>query len=304
MAEGKRKRIVVDFDITMGVPGCDVDDGLALLMLLGNSGLCTVEGLCASYGNSDIGTTYDTARRIAETWRLDVPVLRGGASPTEPESEAADFLARMAAENPGELSVLATGSLTNLRGAALADPAFFENVAEVALMGGITQSLAINGRIMDELNMSCDPDAAYAVLAATRNASEGSAGCPVHIATAQNCLPAFFNRRDFIDLRGPDSWFYRTCDYWFADMDERYAWNGFTCWDIVAATYLIRPDLFVDDWRDVALDRRLFSVGFLDANPMDGAPAAHVNLPRIVDAEAFRQAAFDGWRRALEPLGL
>lgn len=93
-------------------------------------------------------------------------------------------------------------------------------------MGGITESLVINGRIMDELNFSCDADATFALLAS---------GAPVTIATAQNCLPAHVTRERLSEAFTDDAWLMGAIDYWFADMGERYAWDGFAVWDQVAA---------------------------------------------------------------------
>lgn len=285
------KRIIIDFDNTMGIKGCDVDDGLALLFLLGSEG-ASVEAVCTTYGNSSLEAVHANTERLFNELALDIPVYRGAACAEEPISDAARFLAACAAESPGSVSVLASGSLTNLKGAALVDPKFFDNVAEIAVMGGITESLVINRKIMDELNLSCDPQAALAVLGAP---------CPVSIATSQNCLPAFFSRDDLVREFGEDSWLYRTCDYWFADMDDAYDWGGFTCWDIVAAACLVRPDLFVRETMDVTLYERLLSVGYLEAAG-EGAPCATVAVPRIADPAAFVQEAIAAWRRALDRL--
>lgn len=159
------KRIVLDCDNTMGVRGCDVDDGLALLYLLGNPERCTVEGLCTCFGNADIGTVDGNTRRLCAEWGFDVPVYRGAGAPEDADTPAARFLAGICAAAPGEVSVLVTGATTNLLGARRCDPAFFGNVADLTFMGGITESLVINGRIMDELNLSCDPTATLAALA-------------------------------------------------------------------------------------------------------------------------------------------
>lgn len=287
------KRIIVDFDNTMGVKGCDVDDGLALLFLLGTPGV-SVEAACTTFGNNTLETVHENTLRLFGEWGLDIPVYRGAASKDDEPGEAARFLAQAAAENPGELSIVATGSLTNLRHAAQLDPAFFSNVREIAVMGGITESLVINGRIMDELNFSCDPAATLAVL---------SAPCPVTDATAHACLPAFFRREDFTENFGEGSWLYRTCDYWFADMGERYVWDGFTCWDIVAAAAVARPDLLSFDAMDVTLYERLLSVGYLEA-ARAGAPSATIRIPRIDDPALFVRESVEAWRRALGAMGL
>ena len=100
------KHVIIDFDNTMGVPGCDVDDGLALLYLLGKPEDVVVEGICCTYGNSDIDTVAGNTRRICRELGLHVPVFKGGASALDPTSDAARFLAEAVAKRPGEISIL------------------------------------------------------------------------------------------------------------------------------------------------------------------------------------------------------
>lgn len=289
-----RKHVIMDCDNTLGVRGCDVDDGLALLALLGSDSVC-VEAVCTCYGNSDIDTVTDNTERMFAELGIDIPVYRGCASAGDPRSDASRFLAEEAAAHPGEISLLATGSMTNLKGAAFIDPVFYSNLREVVCMGGVTQSLVITpGRIMDELNLSCDPDATLGLL---------DSGCPVTIATSQNCLPAFFRREDLAREFSDGSWLCRTVDYWFNDMDKAYEWSGWTCWDLMAAFALSRPELFAWNTMDVSLNCRFLEAGYLEDAP-EGAPFATVNVPAIKDADAFRAAAYEAWHTALSRLGI
>lgn len=281
--------VIVDFDNTMGVPDCDVDDALALLHLLGNPQAVQVAGACTCYGNSTIDVVRGNTERLFDLWGLDVPLYHGAANPIEPTSDASAFIARCAAEHPGEISILATGSMTNLRGAALEDPSFFSNIQGVFLMGGIERSLAINGRIMNELNLSCDPLASRMVL---------EAPCPVTVATAQSCLDAFFTLRDFEDAFGAESWLYETCAPWFRTMECRYDWNGFACWDVVAAACISHPELFDMHSYAVTLNERLLSVGYLE-HAASEAPQAEIFVPSIIDPPAFSQAMLDSWKQGM-----
>ena len=294
------KRIVLDFDNTMGVRGRDIDDGLALLYLIGNPERARVEAACTAYGNSTIDIVHENTLRLFEEWHLDVPVYRGAATPDEQDArtcEAARFLSESAKERPGELSVLATGSTTNLKGAQLRDANFLRNVADVTLMGGITESLVINGRIMNELNFSCDAEAALCVLEAA------TPKMPVTVATAPNCLPAFFARNEFTSRFGADGWLVRAIDYWFADMEKAYRTNGFICWDVVAAAALVKPELFCAETRAVTLSERMLSIGLLESAGAE-SPQAIISTPRIKDANAFKTDVLSSWERALDILGI
>ena len=282
------KQIIVDADNTMGVPGCDTDDGLALVYLLGNPDKAQILGLTCAYGNSTMGTVYENTCRLANELEIGAPVFKGGPNPGEPISDAARFMAETVAAHPGEVSILATGSMTNLKGAALLDEHFFENVAEVVIMGGITQSLVINGRIMNELNLSCDAAAAVAVLGAS---------CPVTVASAQACLPAVFTKREFSERLGSGSWLMQECGYWFDWMTSGYDIAAFICWDIVAAAALLEPELFSFEDLPVALNERLLTVGYLEHAAAD-APQSIVRIPHIKDADEFKRSCFDAWTHA------
>ena len=182
------KHIIFDCDNTFGVEGCDVDDGLALLYLLGCEE-AQLHGITATYGNSRLETVYETVcGMLADLSRSDIPVKRGGSRPGQYDSEAADYLAGMADRYPGELSVLATGSLTNLQGAYVRDPLFFEKVKEIVLMGGITSPLIFPGNVMKELNFSCDPHASCNVLKYGRRLS---------VITGNNCLNVLFTKDEY-----------------------------------------------------------------------------------------------------------
>jgi inosine-uridine nucleoside N-ribohydrolase len=85
--------------------------------------------------------------------KSDIPARRGAPRPKESEdrttkqreSPAARFLAETARNNPGRVTVLATGSPTNLLGAYRIDPLPFANLKEIVLMGGVIEPLIING---------------------------------------------------------------------------------------------------------------------------------------------------------------
>lgn len=140
------EKIVFDCDNTFGIKNCDVDDGLALMYLLG-SREAEFLGVTSTYGNSSLDVVQAVnLRMLEELGRRDIPVKRGGEKRGCYQSEAAGFLAEMADRHPGELSILATGSLTNLRGAYERDRYFFEKVKEIVLMGGITSPLVFDKR--------------------------------------------------------------------------------------------------------------------------------------------------------------
>ncbi|MDT0328196.1 nucleoside hydrolase [Nocardiopsis lambiniae] len=84
----------------------------------------------------------------------------------EPEAEhAVDALVRLAAESPGELSIVAIGPLTNIAAAVIKDPDFAGNVKSLYIMGGSNNGRG-NITAAAEFNFYVDPEAAKTVFGA------------------------------------------------------------------------------------------------------------------------------------------
>lgn len=60
-------RLIMDCDCTMGVPGCDVDDSLALLYVLDCTEAELLEVTC-SFGNNTQDTVYRNTKRLLKEW--------------------------------------------------------------------------------------------------------------------------------------------------------------------------------------------------------------------------------------------
>lgn len=281
------KKIIFDCDNTMGILGCDVDDGLALLYLLGK-GTVEILGITATYGNSDVETVYaNTMRTLHEIGRNDICLLKGCSDKNCLPSEAVDFIVDTVNANPGEISILATGSLTNLYAAYLADNSILQKTAEIVLMGGITEPLIINGQVLDELNFSCDPAASHCVL---------GKGQKVTVITGNNCLDAFFTQEEFVQRLAVDKpiagYIKEKCNYWFQDMMTAFRINGFYNWDVVAAAYIADKANFENHLQELAPDFRSLAVGQLD---LAGTDKAIINLPVIRNLRAFTDDVYKAW---------
>ena len=281
------KRIIFDCDNTMGVIDCDVDDGLALMYLLGCPD-AEVLGITATFGNNKVDVVMDcTERLLNDLGRTDIPLKKGGAARGEYDSEAADFLVETVNRYPGEVSILATGSLTNLGGAYRKDNTFFDKVKEIVLMGGITSPLVFEKKIMDELNFSCDPEASFDVLAK---------GHDVSIATGNNCLKVLFEKEEYKTLFKTGSvaaeYIQRETDYYYQYNENDYGIMGFYNWDVTAAVYLMHPELFTDRKRKFKLSVEDLKTGFLRESEENNGV---LNLPEIGEEYPFKKNIYDTW---------
>nr|WP_254594686.1 nucleoside hydrolase [Streptomyces sp. 8P21H-1] len=157
------------------------------------TGLWDLRAYTSVGGNLPAERTYRNARALARALRIDadVPVHRGAGRPltrlpyrladdfhgsaglahetlpdstaAHPSESSAQALLRLSREHEGELTVCATGPLTNVAVALLEDPAFALRVRKLVFMGGAAR---VPGNItpVAEFNMWADPDAAELVL--------------------------------------------------------------------------------------------------------------------------------------------
>ena len=168
---------------------CDTgtDDTVAIMLAHALPELQII-GLSAVAGNSLLCNTFPNTRRVVHLLGADYPVYPGAERPlvrephvagafhgenglgnvqlplpdTAPEQTPAwDALYEAAARMPGELTLVATGPLTNAAIALTAHPALRSLLRGIALMGGA--AVGGNRTPCSEFNIHADPDAAEIV---------------------------------------------------------------------------------------------------------------------------------------------
>lgn len=254
------KKIIFDTD-----PG--VDDTMALTFALRSPEL-EIVGVTSVFGNAAGSVTAQNALRLVELEGNDhIPVARGadralvfpamelgtmvhgedGMGNTNPpppkgkllDMHAAEFIVETVLANPGEITLVPVGPLTNIALALRLEPRIVDLVAEVVLMGGAAH---VPGNItpLAEANIYHDPHAAQMVFSADWQVT--MVGLDV---TNQVVMDnAYFDR--LLAARNPAIDLIRQIlPCYRGYFDRSYAANGaiFTH-DPSAVAYVIRPDLF------------------------------------------------------------
>ena len=165
-------KVILDTDI-----GTDVDDALALAVLLGAKDVDLI-GITTVYGDARLRSAI--AMHLCSLLNRTIPTYIGESEPmsgravwmsgsegknfkgldsfTPQTTSAVDFLVKTVVTQPKSVDVIAIGPLTNIARAIQTDLDFEEKVKRVWIMGGdFTQSKV-------EHNFKCDVDAARVVL--------------------------------------------------------------------------------------------------------------------------------------------
>lgn len=285
------KYIIFDCDSTVGLPGKPMDDALALLYLLGRPGDAQILGITCTFANGTAKEVHASTKvLLEEIGRTDIPLLPGADREEDPRSDAARFIVDTVNARPGEVTLVAIGSMTNLYGAYLLDNTVFDKVKEIVLMGGYTAPVFYHTRHLEELNFSVNPQAAACVLNHGRNIS---------ILTGNNTLePSYLPKEEFIEkmCSGSPSGRYiaEKCGYRFDDKAVRDGDAASYCWDVVATVYLLHPELFTDEPTHCFITGNGMHSGWLA--PTEAAEdTALLNLPVVKELAAYREEMYGGW---------
>lgn len=289
------KKVILDCDNTIGLEKKDVDDGLALMFLLGREDI-DLMGITSVFGNSSLKDTYGTTEKMLSDLKLKDKIAhhKGAAEAGDTDTEAAEYLAKMAAENKNEITLIAIGPLTNLYAAWEIDADFFTNLKEIIIMGGITNELQFGDETIDELNFSCDPKAAEKVL---------KAEVPVALMSGNLCLAARFGEQSWKRVNRSQNKAVRAyitdkIKHWYGYSSEMIGLTGFYMWDIVAVVYMVAPEIYTYNKREFISTVDELKTGQIKTKKADGKlqDAGIINLPStIVDTKRFKDTVFSAW---------
>ena len=293
-----REKVVFDTDI-----GGDVDDALALTYLL-NEPRCDLVGVtieswgasgprqaeiasafCRSFGRGDVPV------RVGSGWG-NLTGLRLGCDgrPVRPprywpaitnlphavfaeSNDAVDFLRRTIRENPGEITLLATGHFTNLGALFACDPKLPALLKRLVVMGG-----DMNGG--GEWNQAYDPCATAAVFANGNSLRPPETVVyPSNVTKIRRMKPAdaraLFARAPKLDLSA------KAAEYWFADgMDLFFH-------DPIAAVGVFEPGIC--GYTNVTVSVGIADRGRMTPDPRPQPGKGLLKVATSLDGDAFER---------------
>jgi purine nucleosidase len=306
-------RIILDTDLAMGAPGSDIDDGFALALAHADPDI-RIDLVTTVNGNTDVESAtllgLELAERLGAT---SIPIVKGASAPllrpdrarkapdeiekryghrSPQPGHAAEKIVELVMANPGEITVVAIGPLTNIAVAMSLDPGFAAAVKEIVIMGGIFLGHTNKAEMPGEFNVWVDPEAAFAVL---------HSGAPLRWVGLDVTMRVRLTRGDAEAMSaGAGSFAPFAGEYTAAWIDFLAAANpgdksqadSCAMHDPLAVAVLTRPELVT--WRDahvdiVTGDGPARGVMVADLLTSDRPPAANCRIAVDVDAEAFRE---------------
>lgn len=253
-------KVIFDTD-----PG--IDDAMALLFLHRHPDIDLI-GVTTVFGNAPIEITTRNAQFLKQQWMIDAPVAQGAGKtfdPSRPEGHfptfihgddglgnigvpetvdvpldpraAHHFIIDTVKANPGEVTLIAVGRMTNLALALKTDPYFAALVKEVIIMGG---AFDINGNVSPaaEANIHGDPEAADLVF---------TAAWPVTVigldVTTKTVMTSGF-LADMVKENGAAVQLLSDLSQFYINFYNMRTGDGMVVHDSCACVYLTNPELF------------------------------------------------------------
>ena len=297
------QRIILDTD-----PG--IDDALALFLALASPEV-TLEAVTTVQGNVSVElTTYNALTLLTLAGRTDIPVAYGSAEPLvrkridaghvhgksglgnvtlpEPmiapvEQQAIDLIIEKIMSNPGEITLVPIGPLTNIALAVRREPRIAQHIREVVIMGG---ALRVPGNVTPsaEFNIFADPHAAHIVF---------HAGWPLRLVSLDVTTRVSMHRQQVNALatRGGKviTAIQQMMAYYFDVFGPAYGSTTFQMHDPLCLAAVFQPDLIT--WEPAYVDVEL--AGTLTLGETVGyfkrpnAPEPNMQVSVGVDSERF-----------------
>lgn len=306
----QKLKIIYDTD-----PG--VDDAMALLLLARHQRIELI-GVTTVFGNADIATTTRNALYLKQKLGFAAPVAQGAGAPLvgQPDdpptfvhgmnglgdialpdiTETADprpahqLIIDLVRANPGEVTIIAVGRMTNLERALCEAPEIVGLVRQVVVMGGAFGRNGHTGNVtpVAEANIWGDPDAADIVF---------GAAWPVAIAgldVTQQTIMTDAYVAELATAAGSDGAFVRAISAFYQNFHRESAGlDGFYVHDSSAVALALHPEFYTRETGAIRVVTHGIAIGqtIIKPDSRNYPPGAWDNRPSQSIAVAVDAAA-------------
>lgn len=253
-------KVIFDTD-----PG--IDDAMALLFLHHHPDIDLI-GITTVFGNASVETTTRNALFLKREWEIAAPVAMGDGKAFNPMRNPVDwpvmihghdglgnidvpetidlpvdplpahrFIIDTVRRNPGEVTLIAVGRMSNLAFALKEDPEIATLVKQVIIMGG---AFDVPGNITPaaEANIHGDPEAADVVMTAPWKVTVVGLDVTMKTVMTRTLL------KEIVAKGGARAQLLSDISQLYIDFYGRHVKDGMVVHDSCACVYLVAPEFF------------------------------------------------------------
>lgn len=301
-------RIILDVDT-------GIDDSMAILLALKTKHI-TVEGITTVFGNTDVEQATRNTMQVIELAGApyEVPVAIGAAKPlfrewrgpvthihgdngigncqlTQPKGKplaesASDFIVRKVNENPGELTLVFVGRMTNLAIALAQDPSIASKVKRLVIMGGAVKAPG-NVTPVAEANIYGDAEAAHRVF---------ESGIPITLVGLDVTMKTTIGEEERLELAKPSApgneraaaFMGEALKFYYEAYRKQNGFYGAPLHDPLAVAVAAYPDLVKTEEHYVRIETKgTMSYGATLADFRRAIPVTNASVALEVDSQRF-----------------
>ena len=206
-----QQRVWIDSDIMIGKFKKDVDDGLALILMLRDSNL-QIEGISFVHG---VDYADKVTQKLLKWYAPDrnIPTFKGSDDSTGFGKETDAVKAIISALEKGPMAILALGPMTNVGTVLKLRPDLHKNITAISYCAGRKPGILFSpgsGKVkFSDYNFDLDPKSSATLL---------ETEIPVLLSGYDCSDSLFLNREDFIHLKKSknkgDRWLFRQLKDW------------------------------------------------------------------------------------------
>lgn len=259
-----KQKVIIDTD-----PG--IDDAMAILLMV-NSKVFNLLAITTVAGNKSIQEVTNNASYVLGLTDLEVPIYSGSLRPLKSKlikanvhgegglggvkvdtkfklsNDADDRIAELVRKNPGEVTILAIGPLTNIARAFIKDPKLPLKIKQIVIMGGAIDVPGNKSRVA-EFNIYVDPEAAKIVF----NSEVSKVLIPLDV-----CIRTPLFMKDFEKLKKTRYYEFimKIMRKYIKALKKYENLKGALVYDALAAYYLINKSAFFVEAMDVRVETK------------------------------------------------